>query len=519
MGGEQQLVKFQAGEQTKIAKMVREMQPDNTLTAFKDLSVIINKAIDMLPIKVIPILQQLRVSYSSTRTTIEVGFTSSSGMFSEFIIKSWQVMQHGMNKNDKKTLMDIGKQLNTIFVNDLDVFVESSRAELVQIQSQLLLEATGGKVQNLLDRRNNLETDFLQLSALLKNKSSECGINQGIIDVLELSAIVSKIGIAIRGNETTVDALEWVKSLIKSEAIKLKEHLNDPKKKKEKQHDCPSEGGLLSRLWQKLRNSRIGHMARSAWERFKKLMGLTDSFDETTETPKCSTNQGIEFSGEFTRNMNAVKEEIMTVIFKLKEQILEYKNKIQEFRDLRLEERGSFWIFSWKVRDIYAGNIKKTIEENINRLQERTYFVRDIFENGSILDLVKALLDGKESLPFYKAKQIQLERERKEFQVRFDQVSKEFYAVIEEIDEIYRSTGTVNIESMKMVDELCRAVQSGQESITSAYAIMRIHLSAISIDSDLLVASVSYSLQVLNMIDRYLDTTKIEDLKQVLTLE
>jgi hypothetical protein len=542
MGDKRQLVIFKADEQAKITKMVKEMKPDNSLIAFKDLATTIIKATGMLPTKVIPILQQLRVSYSTIRTTIEVGFTSSSVIISEFVIKSWQVMQHGMNKKAQKALMTVGNQLYTIFIDELAAFVESSRTELVQIQSQLLLEATGGRVQNLLDKRKKLEIDLLQLSALLKNKASECGVNQGIIDSLQLATLLTNLSSAIDNNQTIADALQSVKkkfffgfavdygraiNKMKSEAAKLNQKIHDCKNKLEKNRDYLVEKqGSVSRLWQKLRNIHKGDMARNARKNLKKLMERTDCPDEN-ETPECDTNQGIsdliehrtELFTELTGHLETAKDKLMEVIVKLKEKIHDYKNKIQEYRDRRLEERGSFWIFSWKVRYVNASNSEKIIEENINRLIRQTNFLQDIFQNKSIVDLVKSLLDGKEGLPFYEAKQIQCEQEHEELKQRHDQVSKEFYTVIEELNEIYRLTGTVNVESMKMVDELCRAVQSGRESITSAYTIMRSCISAISVDSDLLVASVLDALQVLNMIDRYLDTTKIKDLEQVLALK
>ncbi|CAF1365971.1 unnamed protein product [Rotaria sp. Silwood1] len=523
--------------------MIKEMQPDNTLIAFKDLSTIINKAIYMLPTKVISILQRLYVSYSRIRTVIKAGFTSSSDILSEFVIQSWQVIQHGMDKKDQKALMTVRNQLNTSFIDDLDTFVESSRAELVEIQSQLLLEATGGKVQYLLDKRNELEPDFLQLSVLLKNKSSECGTNQGIIDLLELDALLNNISSAITKNQTIIDTERSVKiktvpsgftadyvltrDKMKLEAAKFKEQMYEYRNKLQKHRDYMLEKTRsASQALQTLPNVHAGNMTRNLWKNHRNWMQRTDSSDGTNETAEYDTNQQItalleqktKILDNFTSHMETVKEEMMAVTGKLREQIQDYQNKIQEYRDRQLEERGSFWIFSWKVRGVYAENREKIVRENINRLVQRTSFLQDVFRKGSFLDLAKSLLAGKEALLSYKLKQIQLEQEYKKLKQRYDPVSQKFYAIIDEIDKVYRSTGTVNVQSIKMVDELCRAVQNGHESITSAYAIMRIHLSAIHVDSDLLVASVLDALRVLNMIDSYLGTTKIENIKKNISI-
>ncbi|CAF3415147.1 unnamed protein product [Rotaria sp. Silwood2] len=556
MANERQMVVFEADEQAKITKMIKELQPDSTLIAFKDLSTIMKKAIGMLPTKVIPILQQLCDSYSITRTVIEAGFNNSSGILSEFVIKSWEVTQHGMTKNDQKALITLGNRLNTDIIDNLETFVESSRSELVEIHSQLLLEATGGKVQNLLDKRKELESDFLQLSEQLINKASECGVNQGIIDLLRLTALLTKIGSAIGNNQAMLDALQAAKSFsagliidwetakklsagfpadwataknqVKSGAPKLKRQVRDWKNQVQGHCDNLSEKRKsLSLLSRKLPDVQIGDMVTNAQKNLSKLMKRTDLSEETDDVSESDTNEKIidmlqqakESFAKVAGDWEVIKDEMKAVIGKLKEQIHVYKTKVQECRDHQSKEQGSFSIFSWKVRDVFVGNGERIIQENVNRLIERTNFLDGIFQNGSIIDLVKGLLDGKAALPLYEAKQIQLEQEHKELKERYDQASKEFYTVVGEIDEICRSTGTANVESMKMVDELCCAVQSGQESIVSTYTLMRIHVSAIYVDPDLLMDSVLDALQVLNIIDGYIGTRKIEDVKRVLALE
>ncbi|CAF3884571.1 unnamed protein product [Rotaria sp. Silwood1] len=469
-----------------------------------------------------------------------MGFITSSGIFSKFVLKSWEVIQYGMSKNDEKTLTTFGNQLSTNFINELEIFVESARSELVGIQSQLLLEATGGKVQNLLDKRKELESEFLQLSTLLKDKASERDVNQGIIDLLQLGALLTKISSTISSNSQglidlfrsaknasfrcTAD-LSTVNDEIKLRAVKLQGQLLDCKNKINENRDHLSKKQKSLFKWAgNLRHVHVGDVAASAQNNLKKFMERTDSPDCTNEASGCDTNsaifeQGKELFTEYTGHWDEAKGKIMAIIGNLKGQIYEYQGKMQEFRDRRLEKQGSFWIFSWKIRDIYYGNSEKIVQENIDRLLGRTKFLGNLFQNGSIVDLLNGLSAGKAGLPFYEEKQIILEEEHKKLQESHDKVSKEFYAVIEELYEIYRSTGTVNVESMKMVDQLCCAVQTGQDSITSAYAMMRIHLSAINVDSDLLVSSVLDALQVLNMIDAYIDTTKIEDVKRVMALE
>ena len=514
------MISFAAGGLAKIKKIIKQIQPDKTLIAFKDLSTIINRAFNRLPAKVIPILQRLYVSYSRTKTAIEVAFNSSSDILSQFIIKSSQVIRHGMNKNDQKALMKLGNQLKTFFINELDTFVESSRDELVQIQSQLLLEATGGRAQYLLDRRNELEPEFLHLSALLRNKSLECINNQEIIDILDLEGLIKSINPAFGTNQTIPDSGRWAKNFTTGFTTDYAAIRNEMKlevaKLREQMHQHKYEVGKYRRPVHSV------DMARTYGQNLKHLMQRQDPPDETNKIHEYDTKQGISnilehrkiIMANFNGSLEATKAEMMAMRATLNEQIQEYKNKIQEYRDRQSEQRGSFWIFSWKVRDVYARDMEKLVQENVTRLRERTNFLQNVFQNDSFGHFVEGILAGRKALPFYKAKQIQLAKEYKNLKLRLDQVSHRFDAIIQEIDAIYRSTGTIHVESMRMVDELCRAVQNGHESITAAFAMLRIYLSAISIDLDLLVASVLDAVRVLNMVDSYLNTTKIEKIKQ-----
>ncbi|CAF3866817.1 unnamed protein product [Rotaria sp. Silwood1] len=414
MADERQMVVFEANEQAKVTKMIREIQRDDTLTAFSNISDIIKKATGMLPTDVIPIVQQLCDSYSKTTIVIKVGFADTCALLTKFLIKSYRVMQRGMNEKDEKVLMGIEKQLNTDIITQLEEFVESSRSELVEIQKQLLLKASGDKLTNLLNERDTLEADLLRRSMELANKASECGANQGKIDSL---------------------------------------------------------------LYEK--------------QMFEKA--VTDSVGS--------------------------KEETMQEIRNLKGQITFYENQVQQHRDTHTEERQHFWWFSWKVRDVHQDNGERLARENLNRLLQRIRDLEGIVNNWSNIDLIKRVTDVKAELGNCEVKKSSLESEHTLLKKLCDQVEKRFYATIEEMEEIYRNSGTRDHNSLIVVGELCVAVQSGQESIVSAYGKLRTHLRAIDIDEDLLVSSMLDALQLMNMADAYMGVTSVQNVRQVLALE
>ncbi|CAF3934865.1 unnamed protein product [Rotaria sp. Silwood1] len=369
----------------------------------------------MLPEKFIPVLQQVCASYSTTTKTIKVGFADLCAILSKFVIKSWRIIQRGMSKEDANALITLGNQLNTDFKNELARFIESSRSDLVNIYSQLLLETAGDKIANLLKERDILEVDLLRRSDELTNKASECGTNQGKIDSIEYEKQIS--GKAIRDSQTA-------------------------------------------------------------------------------------------------------KLDLKTEIARLKGQINDYNNKVKAHRDYHFEERGSFRIFSWKIRDVHVDNGERIARENLDRLLDRIRVLEERFENlSSSAYLTKQMEEATASLPIYETKKIRLEQEHKELKKLYDQAEQKFHVVIQEIDKICRSAGTTSIKSIQAVDEVCRALQTGSEALISTCDKIRTHLAAIDLDPNALVDSVLDAIQLINMADEYNDTAKIKDIKRVLALE
>ncbi|CAF2041782.1 unnamed protein product [Rotaria magnacalcarata] len=414
MTDERQMVTFNASEQARIVKAIKGLQSDGALTEFKNLSETIKLATGMLPQKFIPVLQKLSASYSITTKTIKVGFADSCAVLSKFVIKSWCIIQRGMNKEEENALMTLGNQLNTDFKNELAKFVDLSRSDLVNIYSQLLLETAGNKIEDLLKQKDALEIDLLQRSEELTNKSSQCGTIRGKIDPIKYQQQIYNIAI---------------------------------------------------------------------------------------------------------RDSKAAKLEMNEEITRLKSQISDYEQKVKQNRDTRRKERGRFWIFSWKVQDVHIDNGERIARENLNRLLDRIRVLEKRLNNWSSRSFTEQMKKATTSLSRYETMKIQLEKEHKNLKELYEQTEQKFHVLIQQIDEIYRSTGTANVKSIKTVNELCFALQTGSESLISACNKIRTHLARIDLDPNSLVDAVLDALQLINMGDEYNDSTKIKDIKRVLALE
>ncbi|CAF3929503.1 unnamed protein product [Rotaria sp. Silwood1] len=235
-------------------------------------------------------------------------------------------------------------------------------------------------------------------------------------------------------------------------------------------------------------------------------------------------NQGMIEALEYQKKLfekaiedsEAAKEEAKKEVKALKGQIREYENEVQKRRNTVEEERGSFWIFSWKIRDIHHNNGEQIARENLERLLKRIRDLDALIANWPNMDAVKRMTDTVKELGTYTGKKRPLDLKYKRSEQSYNETTEEFDRVIKEIEKIYQLVGTAQIKSLTLIDELSRAVLSGHDSIVSTYAKIRTNLKALDADGDLLVSSIVDALQFMNMMDTYMGTTKINDMKQML---
>ncbi|CAF1451049.1 unnamed protein product [Adineta steineri] len=218
----------------------------------------------MLPKQFIPVLQKLSASYSTTTKAIKLGFADLCAILSKFVIKSWRMIQRGMTEEDVKSLMAFENQLNTDFKNELAKFIDSSRSDLINIYSQLLLETTGGKFENLLKQKDIFQIDLLRQSAELANKSFERGRIQGKIDSIEYQQKIYDMA-----NRNSKEA----KSDMKAEITRLRGQIPeyDEKVKEHRDTHYVERGGIWIFSW-KVRDVHIDNGERIARENRNNLM-------------------------------------------------------------------------------------------------------------------------------------------------------------------------------------------------------------------------------------------------------
>ncbi|UJR12239.1 hypothetical protein I4U23_016416 [Adineta vaga] len=144
----------------------------------------INNCTGLLSNDHISILQELAVSYAHTTRAIKVSFADTCAILSKFVVKAYHVMKHSMNKKDEETLQNFEKTLKIDVLNQFNSFENSSRNQLIEIHSKLLIKAHGAKMKALLKQRTEEETKVETKAEELKKKYVELSIIQTNIESL-----------------------------------------------------------------------------------------------------------------------------------------------------------------------------------------------------------------------------------------------------------------------------------------------------------------------------------------------
>ena len=391
-----------------------ELKKVAVLEPFLNLSKTISDATGNVPQKVKPNLQRLYVSYTNINLTIKDGLSSTCATLTKYLIKASAVMKRGViTADDNKFLMDLGQKLNYDYVVELTKFINGARDDLTDINSVLMLEATGGELQGLLDKMVVLEKEVLQCSNNLTAKASERGQNQGQIDAAEYEAQICE--------------------------------------------------------------------------------------------------QAIQDSAKAKASM---EREIANLIG----QRSHYENEVQTHRDHKYEERGSFFVFSWKVRDVHVDNGERIARENLNRLLNRITDRENQVRNWSTSDFQKRKQTALEALGNLRIVRDRLREEYADLEKASKMAEENFDKNLKEIESIYEKSGTTNVESIKMVDTLARSILQAADALFGAYARIKTHLEMISIDPDILFDSMNDALQLIAIADQCNGTNKIRDLTPRLAL-
>ncbi|CAF4085983.1 unnamed protein product, partial [Adineta steineri] len=216
---------------------------------------------------------------------------------------------------------------------------------------------------------------------------------------------------------------------------------------------------------------------------------------------------------------DAAREDAKNELNNLKAQIPDYENKVLQHHGSVREHRGSFLFWSWHVRNVRFNTGERIARENLNRLVDRIHSLESAVENWPKVDLVDRVMNARYKLAISEEKKESLALKHTEVKAEYAKSQRKFNDAIDELEGIFKTTGTMNSGSFEQVKELCLAVYSGKDCIVAAYMRLRTHASTIGIDKDSMDSSIMNAIQFINMADAYMGTTVIQNIKQLLGLK
>ncbi|CAF3376493.1 unnamed protein product [Rotaria sp. Silwood2] len=217
-------------------------------------------------------------------------------------------------------------------------------------------------------------------------------------------------------------------------------------------------------------------------------------------------------------NSAEAKKVMEDEVKRLKDKVSEYENQVQAHRNYAYQERGSCWIFSWKVRDVHVDNGERIAKENLDRLLGRIRDLQNNLNNWSNSNFTERRKKALEERPRHQAEQETFAKAYAEAEKQYEKLRNEFNTVCEKIEQIYEASGTRNQETIKMVDKLAIGIQSASAALVQAYAAIRTHLEVIDLDPDLLKTSMSDALQLIAFADYCNSTNKLRDVATQLAI-
>jgi len=407
-------VVFPPEDLNKVKNFLINPVSRNQLEDFSKISDVIKNVTGLFPTNSVSILQKLAVSYADTTWSIKLSFADSCAGLVKFVVKAYHVMKRSMRKKDEAALKRYTKAVRKDTVDQFSSFANSSRQQLIDIHSDLLIKAHGAKMRALLDQRREKETDLIKKAADLLEKHSELSKLQADINVLTLEK-------------------EFIeRSLYNSEEAKkeTEERIND-----------------------------------------------------------------------------------------LENQISSYEQKIMEHRNTQTIQFERFWIFFWRVRDVAHNNGEAIARENLNRLLDEIRTLKDLVNKWSNKKSLDRLLVIRYNLTRMTNESNLKQELYRKYNESYNKAEAEFFKIITDMKNIEETAGTYCLACMDAVDRLARAVQSGQESFTSAYATVIETIKSIDIDPDLLIRSIQSAIQFIQMGDDYMKLSRTDDIRQALGIQ
>ena len=209
----------------------------------------------------------------------------------------------------------------------------------------------------------------------------------------------------------------------------------------------------------------------------------------------------LDYHTQCMNDAAAAKVKLQNEIGHLKSQITEYEGRVQAHRDEHREERGSFWIFSWKVRDVHQDNGERIAKADLDRLMGRITQLEAQTTQISSAQSAARVTEVKRLQGDAVGEKDALEKSGKELEDRVKAKHLEFDEAIKEIERIYQAAGTRDPRAIQQITTIAHGVSVAQEALTAAYGQLGTNLLAIRVSPRLLLNSVLAAIKLIHFGD------------------
>ncbi|CAF0988351.1 unnamed protein product [Adineta steineri] len=265
MATERQLVQFASKDFDNLRELAKRVETKPIIKPFLDLSTTIKEATGMLPANVRPKLHELFDLHSAINMTIKDGLSTTCATATKFITKCSAVMKRGMSTKDEESLEKLANTFTGNYIVELKTFIEKARTDLNAIQKTLMLESSGGQLEELLKEFTELERQLLENAKVKTDRALEKSKNQGQIESLKHEIQIC---------ERAIENYEEAQKEMRQKLDELNKKIPDYEKELLKHRDSSSQErtSILSTFLWKVRDVNADNGERIARENLLRLI-------------------------------------------------------------------------------------------------------------------------------------------------------------------------------------------------------------------------------------------------------
>lgn len=272
-------------------------------------------------------------------------------------------------------------------------------------------------------------------------------------------------------------------------------------------------GGKRVKTLLEEKNSLESNLMKS----YEKLMKIQIKLEEVKHQMKYISYK-ISILSQTVYDHKRIQLQIDQELTELKEQISVYEQKTVDYQIIETDEQQIFSIFSWKVQNMIDDQNEKLAKKNLTKRLDR---IRDLeklrtmnFSNFN--DEIIRLTNESDK---YLTTIIGLQKDQESTNKSCQENRKTFQKILQELQNMMKTIDTGYLKKLEKCHEIAVDMFTGKNIVNAARGRLYIYLKTAVVSNDYLLSSMKEAIDFINMVDSYMGTEKIQNLKELLGLE